>query len=62
MVLHCNGRLDEMEAVSGAVGEMTTMAAKRADIAFDARRTPIDIDIAASEAEFKSLIEGRADA
>jgi beta-N-acetylhexosaminidase len=55
LILHCNGDLDEMRAVS-EVGPMSPEAANRADIALERRRTPIDIDIPALEAEFLSLI------
>lgn len=58
-VLHCNGELSEMRIVAEA-GAMGPDAANRADIALAARRTPIDIDIQAAEAEFLSLIEGAA--
>ncbi len=56
LVLHCNGDLKEMRVVA-ETGTMTPEAANRADIALKARRTPIDIDIQALEAEFLSLIE-----
>ncbi|MGR3513389.1 MAG: glycoside hydrolase family 3 N-terminal domain-containing protein [Paracoccaceae bacterium] len=55
LVLHCNGDLNEMRAVA-EVGTMTPGAANRADVALSRRRTPIDIDIPALEAEFLSLI------
>ena len=58
LVLHCNGDLAEMQAIVAATGPMTPEAAKRADIAVGCRRTPIDIDISAVEAEFGALIEG----
>ena len=58
LVLHCNGELSEMQAIAEAVPEMTAEAAKRADIAVQRRRTPIDIDISALQAEFDALIEG----
>lgn len=57
LVLHCNGDLSEMKAIA-AVGAMSAPAVRRADIALATRRTPIDIDISAAEAEFESLIEG----
>lgn len=57
LVLHCNGDLAEMRVVAEA-GSMTADAANRAHIALATRRTPIDIDIQAAEAEFLSLIEG----
>ncbi len=55
LVLHCNGDLDEMRAVA-EIGTMTAEAADRADIAVRCRRTPIDIDISAAEAEFQGLM------
>ena len=57
LVLHCNGDLAEMASVA-SLGQLTPEAAKRADIALSRRRTPIDIDISACEAEFQALIEG----
>ncbi|NNL72669.1 MAG: glycoside hydrolase family 3 protein [Silicimonas sp.] len=56
LVLHCNGEMAEMEAVAGAAGEMTYAALSRADVALSSRRTPIDIDIPALEAEFEALM------
>ncbi|MCG6883402.1 MAG: beta-hexosaminidase [Silicimonas sp.] len=56
LVLHCNGEMDEMQIVA-ALGTLSDKAAKRADIALAARRTPIDIDIPAAEADFQSLID-----
>jgi beta-N-acetylhexosaminidase len=52
----------EMQAIAGHIGGLSTIAAKRADIAVSARRTPTDIDIPALEAEFVALIEGATDA
>ncbi len=62
LVLHCNGDLAEMETLARATGQMSSQAIERADIVFRARRTPIDIDISASEVEFKALIEGAENA
>jgi beta-N-acetylhexosaminidase len=59
LILHCNGDLGEMRTIA-EVGTMTEDAANRADIALSARRTPIDIDISAAEAEFQALIENGA--
>ncbi|NND41331.1 MAG: glycoside hydrolase family 3 protein [Silicimonas sp.] len=56
LVLHCNGEMAEMEAVVGAAGEMTEATLSRADVALSSRRTPIDIDIPALEAEFEALM------
>jgi len=57
LVLHCNGDLAEMETVASTAGAMTPDAEKRADIAVGQRRTPIDIDISALEAEFTDLMQ-----
>ncbi len=58
LVLHCNGDLAEMELLAAEAGQMSDKAAKMADIALRARRTPTDIDISARDAEFRALIEG----
>ena len=52
VVLHCNGKPDEMEAVATAAGLFTADAQTRADAAIAARRSPQDVDIHALEAEF----------
>ncbi|NNE88470.1 MAG: glycoside hydrolase family 3 protein [Silicimonas sp.] len=63
LVLHCNGDLDEMETLAeAAAGLFTPAAQSRADAALQARRTPIDIDIPALQAEFTALIEGAENA
>lgn len=61
LLLHCNGDLAEMEIVRDAAGEMRPEAVKRAYIASGARRTPIDIDIPALEAEFGALMQSVQD-
>lgn len=55
VILHCNGRLDEMEELCAACGALSPAGQKRAQAALDARRDPDDIDIAAVEAEFEAL-------
>ena len=62
LVLHRNGKIDEMERISGTVGTMDVAAAKRADIALTRRGTTRDIDIPALEAEFDTLIRDAANA
>ena len=57
LVLHCNGELAEMQVVAESAGSMSSDAEKRADIAVGQRRTPMDIDIPALEAEFDSLMQ-----
>lgn len=59
VVLHCNGRLDEMRAVVEAAGEMKPAAAARAKAALAWRLMPEAIDIAALEDEFQSLMMGQ---
>lgn len=55
MVLHCNGRMEEMEAVAGAVGAMDAAGAARADRALSLRRPPEAVDERALEAAFRAL-------
>lgn len=63
LVLHCNGKLDEMDTLATHIaGGFTPQAQSRADAALQARRTPIDIDIPGLHAEFTSLIEGAKNA
>ncbi len=61
LVLHCNGDLAEMQIVRDTAGEMSELAVSRAYLAVQARRTPIDIDIPALEAEFDSLMQSARD-
>jgi beta-N-acetylhexosaminidase len=56
LVLHCNGRLDEMVEVAAAAPLLAGRAAERAARALAARRSPADIDLAAARAEFAALI------
>jgi beta-N-acetylhexosaminidase len=56
VVLHCNGKRDEMLAVAGESPPLAGNAARRADAALAARRTPADFDVAAARAEFDGLM------
>jgi beta-N-acetylhexosaminidase len=56
MVLHCNGKLDEMRAVAGESPPLAGDAARRAAAALAARRTPADFDLAAARTEFNGLM------
>lgn len=58
VVLHCNGELDEMESIANVCGDLTEQAVVCAERALAQRRSPIDIDISALEAEFSSLLNG----
>jgi beta-N-acetylhexosaminidase len=60
LVLHCNGRLDEMEAVAAEAPELSGDAARRADAALAARRPPTNIDLAAARREFAALMKTSA--
>ena len=60
IVLHCNGRLSEMEVVVTEAGALSTAGTARAASALDARQSPEPLDINALEAEFASLLAGQA--
>ncbi|MCK0094300.1 beta-hexosaminidase [Yoonia sp. F2084L] len=51
IILHCNGKQEEMQSVAGAAGDMTPAAITRANRALAMRKTPAKIDIPALEAE-----------
>ncbi len=55
LVLHCNGRLDEMREVAGACRPLDGRAAARAARALAARRSPQSMNMAAARAEFARL-------
>jgi beta-N-acetylhexosaminidase len=59
MVLHCNGKLDEMREVAGATPELSGSALQRAQRALASRRPPQPFDRLAARAELDALI-GRA--
>jgi beta-N-acetylhexosaminidase len=56
LVLHCNGRLDEMRQVAGAVPALTGPAAQRAAAALARRQAPGRIDLAVARATFEALV------
>ena len=56
LVLHCNGALDEMEALADACPLLDTEARARADRALAQRRDPDTVDMSACEAELASLM------
>lgn len=60
MILHCNGKADEMAKVAAAAGQMHEPAQARADRALLARMPPQDHDIAAMTAEHATLTTGGA--
>ena len=56
VVLHCNGRMDEMAAVAYAVPCLAGPAARRATAALAARATPRDIDLPEARNTFAALM------
>jgi beta-N-acetylhexosaminidase len=59
IVLHCNGKLDEMREVAREAPELSGEALKRAKRALASRRAPLPFDRAVGRAELDDLI-GRA--
>jgi beta-N-acetylhexosaminidase len=57
MVLHCNGKLDEMRVVARETPELSGKALTRAKRALAARKAPLAFDRAAARAELDALIE-----
>ena len=57
LVLHCNGRRDEMRAVAAEAPALGGAAAQRAADALAARREPAAIDLAAARAEFSAIMD-----
>jgi beta-N-acetylhexosaminidase len=60
LALHCNGDLDEMQAVMTAAGRMSAAAKARAEDALTQRKPPEPVDIDALRAEFYALTGGGA--
>ncbi|MGJ5066942.1 beta-N-acetylhexosaminidase [Bradyrhizobium oligotrophicum] len=56
MVLHCNGKLDEMQAVAAETPELAGQALIRADRALAARKAPTGFDRDAARGELDALI------
>ena len=57
VVLHCNGRMDEMREVAAASPVLSGEAKARADFALSLRRRDTDIDIAAARRQFADLMD-----
>jgi beta-N-acetylhexosaminidase len=57
MVLHCNGKLDEMRVVARETPDLSGKALARAKRALAARKAPLAFDRAAARAELDALIE-----
>jgi beta-N-acetylhexosaminidase len=58
MVLHCNGQLDEMQAVAAAAPTLAGAAARRAAAALALRHAPEAGDLAEARARFAALVAG----
>ncbi|MDO9298721.1 beta-N-acetylhexosaminidase [Bradyrhizobium sp.] len=56
MVLHCNGNLDEMQAVARETPELSGKALDRAKLALASRKAPQPFDRQAARAELDALI------
>jgi beta-N-acetylhexosaminidase len=59
LVLHCNGRLDEMQQVAAEAPVLVGRSLARATAALAARKEPEPFDISAGRAAFSALIEAR---
>jgi beta-N-acetylhexosaminidase len=57
MVLHCNGKLEEMREVAGQTPELSGMALQRAVKALASRKPPAPFDRIAARAELDALVE-----
>ena len=55
IVLHCNGRLDEMKEIAGEVPPLSRPALRRAEAALSHLRAPAPLDIARAEARLNEL-------
>jgi beta-N-acetylhexosaminidase len=62
VVLHCNGKLDEMQAVAAEAPVLAGAALRRTDAALATRRKPTDIDLAAAREEFAAMMATQATA
>jgi beta-N-acetylhexosaminidase len=56
VVLHCNGKLDEMRQVAGETPELSGKALERSRRALAARKSPLAFDRTAARAELDALI------
>jgi beta-N-acetylhexosaminidase len=57
MVLHCNGKLDEMREVAAETPELSGMALERARRALASRAAPQAFDRLAARAELEALVD-----
>jgi len=59
LVLHCNGKMDEMRAVAAEAPELASDGKRRADAALAVRKSPSGIDLAAARREFAAMMTER---
>ena len=59
LVLHCNGKMDEMRSVAAEAPELAGAAKRRADAALAVRKSPSGIDLAAARREFAAMMTER---
>jgi beta-N-acetylhexosaminidase len=57
LLLHCNGKLEEMEAVAGEAPQLSGDALRRTDAALATRRSPRSVDLASARARLSELLE-----
>jgi beta-N-acetylhexosaminidase len=57
LVLHCNGKMDEMREVASEAPELSGNAKRRAEAALAVRKSPSGIDLPAARAEFASMMQ-----
>ncbi|HVX92048.1 MAG TPA: beta-N-acetylhexosaminidase [Xanthobacteraceae bacterium] len=57
LVLHCSGKIEELETVAAEVPELSGIAAERCARALAARRPPSDLDVGA-RARFSTMMAG----
>lgn len=58
IVLHCNGKMDEMAAVAAEAPALAGPAKARADAALAARSAPRDLDLEAARKTFAAMLAG----
>jgi beta-N-acetylhexosaminidase len=56
VVLHCNGKLDEMREVAANVPQLSGRAAQRADAALATREAPSEFDAVAGRRVFEDML------
>jgi beta-N-acetylhexosaminidase len=56
LVLHCNGKMDEMRAVAAEASELSGAGRRRADAALAVRKSPSRIDLPAARREFAAMM------